>query len=170
MLVFTLLSVPFTAGKVFLGDEERAPKAAGSPNNHHPGTSEGQDGMEGQGKGVGLDKNIFTEDPVLFAPGLCWVANNFVCAGETQVIDYPSHEKWGALGEQHPTIQCFTQSACPVLCVSFSVLGSCLCFFFHPGECGSGDFAALEAVAGSVTANSPPACSERFRDKSSFSV
>lgn len=90
VLVFTLLPVPFTAGKVFLGDEERAPKAAGSPN-HHPGTSEGEEGMEGQGEGAGLDTNIFTEDPVLFASGLCWVANNFVCAEEKQVINYPSH-------------------------------------------------------------------------------
>lgn len=52
---------------------------------------------KGQGKETGLEKNIFTEDRVLFASGLRWVASNFVPGGENQVINYSHTLEMGCL-------------------------------------------------------------------------
>lgn len=97
---------------------------------------------KGQGRGLGLEKSIFTEDHVLF--GLpttpCVLEKNRWLITPAIRNGVP----WKVLGEQHPKIQCFSQSPHSVLCVSFLVLGSAFVSFLSSrgtwvgGFCSSG--------------------------------
>lgn len=171
-LVFTLPSVPFYCWKNVPGGSwgwAKSFQSCWEPTGFIiPAPGEGEHGMEGARQEMGIEKNIFTEHRVVIASGLRWVANNFVCVGQNQGINYPQPLEMGCIGNgwESSTPKFSVWQEIPALCF---VLGSCLCFFLSPKGMWGRRF--CEAVERFVTTNCVDSSLGSFRnsgDKSSL--
>lgn len=174
-LVFTLPSVPFYCWKNVPGGSwgwAKSFQSCWEPTGFIiPAPGEGEHGMEGARQEMRVEKNIFTEHRVVIASGLRWVANNFVCVGQKQGINYPQPLEMGCIGNgwESSTPKFSVWQEIPALCF---VLGSCLCFFLSPK--GMWGRRLCEAVERFVTTNCgwipPPDRSEIQETNLPFSV